>query len=199
MTPSRSRDGRPLATSETHPIRVDTVPVDGIPGRLGITFAPGKKDAAGAAPWRDFLWDRDLDADLAQLRTDWATDVVVSLMEEHEHAEVAIHDLYAAVERHAMRSVPFEIVDGSVPGDDESDAFDRLIDDLHAELEAGRNVVIHCKGGLGRSGMVAACLLVRSGAGPDDAIDTVRSHRPGSIQTFAQEEYVQAFADRQPG
>ena len=41
MTPPRSSDHRPLATSETHPIRVDAVPVDGVPGRAGINFAPG--------------------------------------------------------------------------------------------------------------------------------------------------------------
>ena len=73
-------------------------------------------------------------------------------------------------------------------------AFTELIDDLHAELASGRNVTVHCKGGLGRSGLVAACLLVRTGLGPDDAIDVVRTHRPGSIQTSSQEVYVRDFA-----
>jgi len=165
-----------------------------MPGRLGLTFAPGKKDAAGAAPWRTFRWARDLDADLAELRNRWNTDVLVSLMQAHEHEEVDVHDLYDAVGRHGIRSLPFEIVDGSVPDDADRHAFAELIDDLHAELASGRNVTVHCKGGLGRSGMVAACLLVRAGLDPDAAIDVVRTHRRGSIQTFAQEEYVRDFA-----
>lgn len=194
MTPPRTRDLRPLSTSETHPIRVDAIPVAGVPGRLGITFAPGKKDAEGAASWRAFRWRRDLDVDLTDLRERWATNVLVSLMQVHEHDEVEIRDLYAAVERHGMRSVPFEVVDGSVPDPDDRHAFSALIEDLYAELAAGRNVTVHCKGGLGRSGMVAACVLVRAGVDPDAAIDVVRSHRRGSIQTFSQEEYVRDFA-----
>jgi len=83
-------------------------------------------------------------------------------------------------------------VEGRGPAD--RHAFTELIDDLHAELASGRNVTVHCKGGLGRSGMVAACLLVRAGLDPDAAIDVVRTHRRGSIQTFAQEEYVRDFA-----
>lgn len=43
MTPTGVDDARPLATSETHPIRVDAIPVEDVPGTLGITFAPGKK------------------------------------------------------------------------------------------------------------------------------------------------------------
>lgn len=196
MTPHGFRDRRPLSTSESHAIRVDLIPVDGVPGRLGLTFAPGKKDAEGAAPWRDFRWARDLDADLTELRSRWGTDVLVSLMQSHEHDEVSVHDLYAAVERHGIRSVPFEIVDGSVPDDGDRHAFTALIEDLHTELASGRNVTVHCKGGLGRSGMVAACVLVHAGLDPDVAIDVVRTHRRGSIQTFEQEEYVHDFARR---
>lgn len=43
MTPSRADDARPLATSDTLRIRVDAIPVEDVPGTLGITFAPGKK------------------------------------------------------------------------------------------------------------------------------------------------------------
>jgi len=117
---------------------VDTIPVDGVPGRLGLTFAPGKKDAEGAAPWRDFRWDRDLDTDLAELRNRWSSDVLVSLMQAHERDEAGIRDLYAAVERHGIRSVPFEIVDASVPDATDRRAFAALIEDLHAATDVVR-------------------------------------------------------------
>lgn len=42
MTPSRADDARPLATSKTHPIHVDAIPLEDVPGTLGITVAPGK-------------------------------------------------------------------------------------------------------------------------------------------------------------
>jgi len=56
------------------------------------------------------------------------------------------------------------------------------------------NVVLHCLGGLGRSGMVAACALVDAGLAPDDAIRLVREHRsPRAVETRTQEEFVHRF------
>ncbi len=52
-----------ILTSESHPIRADFVElVPGIPGRLGMTFAPGKHHAGKSSSWR-----RDLDTDLGRL------------------------------------------------------------------------------------------------------------------------------------
>lgn len=49
---------------------------------------------------------------------------------------------------------------------------------------------MHCRAGLGRTGTVAARLLVEHGARPADAIALVRTVRPGSIETVEQESYV---------
>jgi ADP-ribosyl-[dinitrogen reductase] hydrolase len=49
---------------------------------------------------------------------------------------------------------------------------------------------VHCRGGLGRAGTVAARLLAELGMAPADAISRVRAVRPGAIQTQAQREYV---------
>ena len=58
--------------------------------------------------------------------------------------------------------------------------------------DAGR-VLVHCKGGLGRAGLVAARILVERGAAPMDAINLVRRVRPGAIQTIRQEAYVRSL------
>ncbi len=57
-------------------------------------------------------------------------------------------------------------------------------------LSVKQSVVVHCLGGLGRSGTIAARLLVELGIDPDDAINRVRQSRPGAIETKAQEQYV---------
>ena len=49
---------------------------------------------------------------------------------------------------------------------------------------------MHCRGGLGRTGIVAASLLIGFGIGPRDAIVAVRKARPGAIETLQQERYV---------
>ena len=51
-------------------------------------------------------------------------------------------------------------------------------------------MVLHCRGGIGRTGTIAARLLVEFGVAPEEAIRMVRRARPGTIETPAQEEYV---------
>ena len=61
---------------------------------------------------------------------------------------------------------------------------------LRAILGSGGKVLLHCRGGIGRTGTIAARLLVEFGFKPADAITLVRKVRPGTIETAAQERYV---------
>jgi protein-tyrosine phosphatase len=73
-------------------------------------------------------------------------------------------------------------------------AFERLWRDLapglHALLAGGRRLLLHCRYGVGRSGTIAARLLVESGTAPAEAIRLVRAAQPGAIETAGQEAFV---------
>jgi ADP-ribosyl-[dinitrogen reductase] hydrolase len=66
-------------------------------------------------------------------------------------------------------------------------------------LRLGGKVLVHCRGGLGRAGTVAACLLVECGVDPTVAIAQVRNARPGAIETAAHERYVMRYSPLQAG
>ena len=63
-------------------------------------------------------------------------------------------------------------------------------DALRTLLRNGRDVLVHCRGGLGRAGTIAARLLIEFGMEPTIAISCVRAVRPGAIETREQEKYI---------
>lgn len=175
---------KPIATSETSPLRVDFLDGPAPPGRIGMTFAPGKRDAG---------WARDLEADLARLAEHYGTSLLVSLIEDFELDLLGIPTL---VDRAAARGIEvarFPIPDGAVPAS--MPALAGLVARILSAHRAGRTVVLHCRGGLGRTGLVAACALVALGAATaEEAVLAVRRARPGTIETLEQEQWVQRFA-----
>jgi ADP-ribosyl-[dinitrogen reductase] hydrolase len=82
------------------------------------------------------------------------------------------------------------IKDVEIPGPAFEQAWKMAGQQLISFLNNGQSIVVHCLGGLGRSGTIAARLLVELGIEPDEAIDRVRQSRPGAIETKAQEKYV---------
>jgi protein-tyrosine phosphatase len=65
----------------------------------------------------------------------------------------------------------FSIRDVSIPTS--LAAFDRLITSIMTRIGAGDTIAVHCWGGVGRTGMVTAAILVRAGWGVDDALAEV--------------------------
>jgi ADP-ribosyl-[dinitrogen reductase] hydrolase len=175
--------------STPHPI--DARFVDGavLParGRLGLTHAPGRRHPESHAP----EWNRDLETDLLHLRAHHGGDLLVSLMEPAEMEAMGIAELPARARAMGWEWRGFPIRDMDVPSD--RAAFRELLSELRAALDAGRCVILHCLGGLGRSGTVAAALLVELGTTPDRAIEAVRRARPGAIQTVEQEKLVRGL------
>jgi protein-tyrosine phosphatase len=170
-------------------LRVDFLAPDshGLPGRLGITIAPGKW-RPGLDPASDDLV-RD---DLTRLRDQYGAKVLVTLLEEFEMRRLGIPELLAVARRMRFRVLWFPIPDVTVPAD--LPATVKLVGQVVDALAAGETVVVHCRGGLGRSGTIAACCLVAQGRGPREAIALVRAARPGAVEIREQEKFVERFA-----
>jgi ADP-ribosyl-[dinitrogen reductase] hydrolase len=185
---------QPPATSATHPLRVDLVQAPG-GGWIGLTFCPGKKDLQSYSMKRG--WDRDLSADVDALRGCKAN-VVVTLIEDHEFEMLKVEGLGDAVRAAGMAWFHVPIVDRQAPDGRFVAAWREVGPELHRRLDAGQTVVVHCRGGLGRAGTVAARLLIERGYRPDGAVEMVRACRRGTVETRAQEDYLLALGSPDP-
>jgi atypical dual specificity phosphatase len=73
---------------------------------------------------------------------------------------------------------------------------ERGVTAIDTYLAGGQNVVVHCGGGLGRSGTLVACYLVYRGTDVREAIARVRLLRPGAIETARQAAAVESYAQQ---
>ena len=189
--PQTSGQSKNVRTSASHPIAVDWVEhnVGEGSGRLGITFAPGKK----ARSMFGKPWDRDLSADLDRLKAFHRVDALVSLIEDFELDTLSIPTLVSDCNQRRISIFRSPIVDGSIPTLEQAHSIAQ-----HAVVlsRAGQRVVFHCKGGLGRAGTLCACTLVLLGYSSQEAIEQTREHRQGAIENVHQEQFIHTFAHR---
>ena len=169
------------------PFLIDFVDVRSAGARIGITPCPG----TSAFPSARETWQTDLAADLDVIAA-WGAAAVVTLISPGEAGAPRLDELRHGIEARLMEWHHLPIRDGGVPDDVFEAAWREVGKRLHELLRGGRSILLHCLGGLGRSGMVAARLLVELGENPHVAIDRVRGARPGTIETSAQERYVLA-------
>ena len=77
-------------------------------------------------------------------------------------------------------------------------SFDDLknsVDYVHERIQNNEPVMVHCLAGMGRTGTILACYLIKyEKMSADDAIRHVREKRHGSIQSFVQEEIIFQYA-----
>ncbi len=172
------------------PLRIDTVDVPGTGGVIGITECPGRNVYPGlgltVGPWK-----RDLDLDLLVV-FEWRPDALVSLMEDYEFELLGVPELPDKVRGLGIRWLRLPIPDGGVPDDLFEDEWNIIGKELHGILARGGRVLLQCGGGLGRSGLVAARLLVEFGMDPCPAFAAVRQVRPDAILSEDQEDYVRS-------
>ena len=173
-------------TSKNSPLRIDTIALPGNRGHIGMTFCPGKKDNQG---YSGITWDRDLSTDLDSIEN-WGANAVVTLLEEFELKMLGISNLPSLLVSRGIEWHHLPIRDVDIPDNHFELKWRENGQRIKSILFGGGRVLLHCRGGIGRTGTIAAKLLVEFGFKPSDAIDLVRSTRPGTIETEAQEQYV---------
>jgi protein-tyrosine phosphatase len=144
-----------------------------IPGRLLLHSMPGRFEAI------EKVWH--------QIRSD-AVGAIVCLTEKYEIGLKSSKYAEALETGTVPCSVlPFEIREGGVPED--RDAFWALANDVANRLQSGEAVLIHCAGGVGRTGMLAISVLLALGE-PMNEAESVVSRAGSMVETMPQIEML---------
>lgn len=116
-------------------------------------------------------------------------DVVVSLLEEDETEQLELSDEGAVAKSNGVRFVSFPIPDRGVPASTREAL--QLFSTIATALEEGKNVAVHCRQGIGRSGLIAAGVLLRSGLAVEKAIEVVSAARGETVpETSTQLQWI---------
>jgi protein-tyrosine phosphatase len=144
---------------------------------------PGKLAIAGRPRGGDWLGDEARGLRRA------GVDLVVSLLETDEAQQLGLADEAKDVEASGLRFLSFPIPDRGVPSS--APAAASLVTALAGALEAGKNVAIHCRQSVGRSGLVAAAVLAGASLDPERAIAIVSAARGEPIpETVEQRSWL---------
>ena len=120
--------------------------------------------------------------------------MVVSLLERAEAEQLELCDEGRYCETAGIVFCSFPIPDRGVPGD--RSTLDELLVNLEQNLRDGKCVLIHCRQGIGRAGLIASALLVRSGMTLDEAVKTVAEGRGAEVpETEEQRLWLRRLAE----
>jgi len=158
--------------------------------------------------WINGVWSGQLAILLRPRGGDWledevrswrqtGVDIVVSLLTTEEIADLQLAQEAELSQRHGVRFLSFPIADRGVPTSRRATM--ELVGMLDKALTEGKNLAIHCRQGIGRSALLAACLLIITRVDPDTAFQRLSAARGCAVpETAEQREWVKQFAQELP-
>ena len=122
-------------------------------------------------------------------------EVIVSLLTTHEISDLGLTDESEFAAKLGIGFIHYPIPDYDVPVC--ATTFRDLIHELSHLLLSGKSIGIHCRQGIGRSSLLAACLLSYFNVSVDEAFRQIRAARRTSVpDTAEQRQWVSTFSDR---
>jgi protein-tyrosine phosphatase len=114
---------------------------------------------------------------------------IVSLLEHQEAYEVGLEDEKLLSEKNGMEFVSYPIQDRGLPRS--LGEFRELTKSLYHQITGGKNTVIHCRAGIGRTGLVAAGVLVQCGYGSSESFKHISKKRGVKVpDTIEQHDWL---------
>lgn len=119
--------------------------------------------------------------------------VLLTLMPTDELQHHAIEQLPEHCQQRGIQWFHLPVEDDQAPGEPFKTAWESNSEQIKRLFAQGETIAIHCKGGSGRTGLIAAQLLIESGVGFQDAVNEVQALRPRAIRHPQHVHYIAQF------
>ncbi len=124
-------------------------------------------------------------ADLRHIN-EWKPSLVLSMTTPPEHDMVGARTLGSDIQSMASRWCHLPVPDYSTPTPAVLAKWPKASQAARKALDGGGRVLVHCRGGSGRSGMAVLRLMIETGEPPHAALKRLRAVRPSAVETDAQ-------------
>jgi len=135
------------------------------------------------------VWSRNLQLDILEIKK-LNIHHIFCLMEDREFHKNGLGNYPAIVTSNEISISQYSIVDGKTPS---LELIQQIIYDMRLCIQQGKNILIHCMAGMGRTGTIASCFLVHCGHSPQSAINFTQSRRKGTITRVNQQKFVEEY------
>lgn len=162
---------------QQHPYSV--LNAEQVKGQLIFTPCPGTQDTS-VAEALDVLKEAGASA-------------LLTLMPTQELSQNDVENLPGQCQQRGIEWFHLPVEDDQAPGEPFKAAWDANRARIRQLLTDGKNIAIHCKGGSGRTGLIAAQLLIECGVPFHQAVRDVQVLRPRAIQHPAHIDYISQF------
>jgi ADP-ribosyl-[dinitrogen reductase] hydrolase len=171
-------------TSKTDPLRISWLTPS-----VGLTIGPGKKCPSVMG---GFDWDRDMGVIKEE-----GISLIITLMMPEELSEFGMGNIGSVASDNDIAWVQIPIVDGDIPSEKQEYSIRELINIIKHHVDAGLKVLIHCRGGLGRTGTIAGCYLTSCGVPLKETYAMLINAR-GTMcpENDLQRKYIKDFTER---
>ncbi|CAM9457385.1 unnamed protein product [Chrysoparadoxa australica] len=166
-------------TDEKHPTWI--LPLADHEAKLVLTPCPGTKGVK-------------LDASLGQLKDQHGVKAVVSSTTTAEMEKLGVSGMKDECEKHGLVWLHCPINDDGAPKEDFAAAWPSASQQVHQIIKDGGNVALHCKGGNGRTGLLASHILLEMGVPVTTVEKSIKALRPGALTNPEHRAYVSGIA-----
>lgn len=132
----------------------------------------------------------DLTTSLAEMKA-IGVEAVLTLMTPLELEKNALSNIGTSVKAKGMSWFHLPIADDEAPDAVFLKTWETAGPAIHRLIEQGKTIAVHCKGGSGRTGIVAAQILLERGESIKPVIGRIKKLRPNAFTSACQRDYLE--------